>query len=369
MLGGYLVSLWNCFWRNCFWPLLLLILLGLLQMFWFGDKWRKIEEDVKEKVSLTLQSNGVDWANVDTHNRGRDVLLSGSAPSDEAKSMAMRIAADLSKDQRGNQVARIVEWKGEIVKPVPVLEPGNLSFSVVDGKITLNGVVSSLEQEKSLISAANAAYGDDNVTNLLTVKENIVPIENIGSLITAFGLKDGTLRLSLNKILKITGGVPSEENKTSIGDSFQQVLGSGYSLNNALTVNAPEPAPEAIVDTAALCQAKVQELMADSKIFFAINKADIKPASFELLDNIAVVLNECSSSVIQVSGHTDSSGSQAVNQPLSLGRAQAVVDYLISKGVEANRLSSAGFGADNPIADNATKQGRAANRRIEFTVK
>ena len=76
------MSLWNCFWRNCFWPLALLILLGLLQMFWPGGEWRKIESDVSNTVASNLKENGIDWAKVDTNDRGRDVLLSGSAPSE-----------------------------------------------------------------------------------------------------------------------------------------------------------------------------------------------------------------------------------------------------------------------------------------------
>ena len=110
--------------------------------------------------------------------------------------------------------------------------------------------------------------------------------------------------------------------------------------------------------------------MSESKIFFATSKAEIKPESYALLDNIAIILiNDCKESTVAVSGHTDNKGSQEFNQPLSLSRAKAVMDYLIAKGVEANRLSSAGYGADKPVASNETKEGRAANRRIEFTVK
>ena len=398
-MGGDFVSLWNCFWRNCFWPLTLLILLGLAQMFWPGGEWRKIESDVSATVTSKLKENDIEWAQVDTKNRGRDVLLSGSAPSEEAKSTAIRIAEELSQDKRGNPVARIVEWQGNVAEPVAVvpepapepitpepapiapepvveLQPGNLSFSAVDGKITLNGVVANEEQKQALVDAANQTYGAANVTDLLTVGENILPIPKIGSLVSEFGLPEGTLRVSLNKGLKITGEVASEERKTAIGDNLENTLGSDYSLTNLLSVAVPEPAPEPVVvkksiveDTAAICQAKVRELMGESKIFFATAKADIKPESYTLLDNIVAVLAECNQSSVAVSGHTDSTGRQSFNQTLSLSRAQAVVDYLISKGVDANRLTPEGFGADKPVADNSTNEGRAANRRIEFTVK
>lgn len=383
------MSLWNCFWRNCFWPLTLLILLGVLQMFWPGGEWRKIENDVNTTVTSSLKENGIEWAQVDTKDRGRDVLLSGSAPSEEAKSIAIRIAETLSQDKRGNHAARIVEWQGNIVEPVIELQPGKLSFTAVNGKITLNGVVADEDQKAILVDAATKRYGSGNVIDRLTIGENILPIAQIGSLVSDFGLPDGTLRVSLEKGLKITGEVDSEERKLSIGQNLQSALGSDYSIKNLLTIIVPEPEPEPepepvvieepepvvilepepVVDTAAICQAEVQELMSNSKIFFATAKAEIKSESYALLDNIAAVLTECNESTVEISGHTDSTGSQAFNQPLSLNRAKAVVDYLISKSVDANRLTSEGFGAEKPIADNSTKEGRAANRRIEFTVK
>ena len=350
-------------------------------MFWPGGEWRKIEGDVSSTVTSNLKENGIEWATVDTKNRGRDVLLSGSAPSEEAKSKAIRVAETLAQDKRGNPVARVVEWEGnvaksvvvepvvelkpEIVEPVVELEPGNLSFNAVEGKIILNGNVANESQKQDLFDAAVQTYGVDNVIDRLSVEDNILPINNIGSLVSGFGLSDGTLRVSVEKGLKITGEVESEDRKQSIGQGLQATLGAGYSINNLLSIAEPV----VVEDTSAICQAKVESLMSESKIFFATSKADIKPESYALLDNIANILAECKESSVQVSGHTDSSGSQAINQPLSLNRAKAVIDYLIAKGVDENRLTSAGFGADNPIADNTTNEGRAANRRIEFTVK
>jgi len=203
------VSLWNCFWRNCFWPLTLLILLGLAQMFWPGGEWRKIESDVSATVTSKLKENDIEWAQVDTKNRGRDVLLSGSAPSEEAKSTAIRIAEELSQDKRGNPVARIVEWQGNVAEPVAVVpEPAPEPITPEPTPVAPEPVVEL-----------------QNVTDLLTVGENILPIPKIGSLVSEFGLPEGTLRVSLNKGLKITGEVASDERKTAIGDNLENTLG------------------------------------------------------------------------------------------------------------------------------------------------
>ena len=85
-----------------------------------------------------------------------------------------------------------------------------------------------------------------------------------------------------------------------------------------------------------------------------------------VLDQIAKAMTAVTPSKVTVTGHTDSTGASRYNQSLSEARAKAVVDYLAGKGVEAARMTAAGKGKDEPVADNATAKGRAANRRVEL---
>ena len=87
-----------------------------------------------------------------------------------------------------------------------------------------------------------------------------------------------------------------------------------------------------------------------------------------MLDAVAQSILAGPAATIEIGGHTDSEGTEVNNQRLSLQRAQAVRIYLAGKGVPAPRLVAMGFGSTVPIADNATPEGRAQNRRIEFTV-
>ena len=103
-------------------------------------------------------------------------------------------------------------------------------------------------------------------------------------------------------------------------------------------------------------------------VYFKLDSAIIEPRSFELLDNVATVLAAHGALVIRVEGHTDSQGDDAYNLELSQRRAQAVVDYLVGKGVERARLQAQGFGETKPIANNRTRDGRAQNRRVVFTI-
>ena len=104
--------------------------------------------------------------------------------------------------------------------------------------------------------------------------------------------------------------------------------------------------------------------------FFDFDKYNLKPAGMAKLDELAAKLQQLGPAVtaVNVAGHTDSIGSEAYNLKLSDRRAQAVVDYLVQRGVNPNLIKAQGFGKSNPIASNATPAGRAQNRRVEITV-
>jgi outer membrane protein OmpA-like peptidoglycan-associated protein len=100
---------------------------------------------------------------------------------------------------------------------------------------------------------------------------------------------------------------------------------------------------------------------------FATGKAELTPESQAILDGVAESLVAHEDIKVQVGGHTDNTGSAAVNKRLSAARAEAVRQYLISKGVAADRLTARGFGPSKPIASNKTAEGRSQNRRVELT--
>jgi outer membrane protein OmpA-like peptidoglycan-associated protein len=105
-----------------------------------------------------------------------------------------------------------------------------------------------------------------------------------------------------------------------------------------------------------------------NNIFFETAKADLQQESFAELDRVVKLLEDNPTMEILISGHTDSTGSPALNKQLSEARAKAVQTYLIGKSVSAKRLQSKGFGDAKPIAPNSTDAGRQQNRRVEFTI-
>lgn len=108
---------------------------------------------------------------------------------------------------------------------------------------------------------------------------------------------------------------------------------------------------------------------AAKNVYFASGKFTLLSKSFKPLNDVAKIMNDNPDLKLDISGHTDNTGDAAKNQTLSENRAKSVLDYLVKKGVDASRVTSAGYGQDQPIADNNTAAGRAKNRRVEIKVR
>jgi OmpA-OmpF porin, OOP family len=113
---------------------------------------------------------------------------------------------------------------------------------------------------------------------------------------------------------------------------------------------------------------KQNQIEIKQQVHFATNKWRILSDSFELLNEVAQVLKDSPNIHVRVEGHTDNIGSEEHNMTLSQHRAESVTEYLIEHGVDASRLVSQGYGFSRPIASNATRMGRAQNRRVEFHI-
>lgn len=127
----------------------------------------------------------------------------------------------------------------------------------------------------------------------------------------------------------------------------------------------PNTRPGAVVD---LDGCEVEAVIELDGVHFDFDKATLKPEARAVLDEAAALLAKHERVVVEVAGHTDSTGPEAYNQKLSERRAMAVQDYLVGKGIRASRLSAKGYGESMPVTSNDTKEGRAENRRVEMIV-
>ncbi|WP_435337261.1 OmpA family protein [Acinetobacter sp. LH3_13] len=187
------------------------------------------------------------------------------------------------------------------------------------------------------------------------------------------------------------GGI--EYDKTALGTVIGAAAGYGVSKSNANTSaqNNRAAAIGAVVGAAAGVYLDNKEkqlrqqmagtgvevnrnpdgsvgLIMPGNITFDTNKSNIKPNFYSTLDKVAQTLTQDNKSGILVTGYTDSTGNDAINIPLSQARAQSVANYLAGKGVARTRINAQGHGAANPIASNATAEGREQNRRVEISI-
>lgn len=147
----------------------------------------------------------------------------------------------------------------------------------------------------------------------------------------------------------VAGGVVGYQMDQQIKELREQTAGSGVDVTevdggDAILVNLPDG------------------------VTFAVNSATINPTFRNTLDTVANSMQTYPNSLIDVYGHTDSTGSDSYNQGLSERRAQAVASYLSQRGVSSARIRSQGFGETSSIADNTSEQGRAMNRRVEIKI-
>ena len=173
----------------------------------------------------------------------------------------------------------------------------------------------------------------------------------------------------------LLGGVTAGGNKTksaATGAAIGAALGAGGGYLWSRHMQEQKAALEQATQGTGIgvTQTADNQLKLDipSDLSFDSGRYDIKPALHAVLDRFATTLNQNPVTTVRVVGHTDNVGSDAVNNPLSVNRAAATRDYLVSRGVAGNRIAIDGRGSREPIADNATAAGKARNRRVEIFV-
>jgi outer membrane protein OmpA-like peptidoglycan-associated protein len=143
---------------------------------------------------------------------------------------------------------------------------------------------------------------------------------------------------------------------------------SGF-LSDMKRINVPADYAEEVYKLdVPLIKVKVGKKVVLNNILFETGKSILTVSSYTELDRLLSILEDSPNMKIEISGHTDNTGSLDLNNRLSQSRAQSVVEYLVQKGIDRARLEFKGYGPSQPIADNATAEGRKANRRVEFKI-
>lgn len=177
-------------------------------------------------------------------------------------------------------------------------------------------------------------------------------------------LIDKLKELAANELIRLKG-LPDNDLLSGLKSLFSADFVSKLRslFDTRLDIEAPE-----LSKTGKEAQIAFNEALKGKRIQFQTASADIRPVSHKIIDEIITILARYPEMNLEIGGHTDSSGDSGYNRQLSQDRAAAVKQFMINKGVAANRLAARGFGDSRPVASNASATGRTQNRRVEFKV-
>ncbi len=227
-------------------------------------------------------------------------------------------------------------------------------------KVVVSGTVPDDATRAAILAKVREVYGAERVEDRLGVGKQVAPpkwAQQVGKLITPDlkQVRQGRLRITGN-VVELGGSVDSEAVRQEMPTRMVTALAdAGYTVRSALQVGAT---PQRQLDAA----------LADRTIEFDPGTARLTAAGVQVLESMLPLLAQFAGRRFEVTGYTDSEGQPSRNRALSFERALAVKNYLVSRGVAADSIVPQGAGADKPLGDNATPEGRARNRRIEFRI-
>ncbi|QCO56345.1 OmpA family protein [Pseudorhodobacter turbinis] len=236
-----------------------------------------------------------------------------------------------------------------------------------EGQVQLRGRLTDELLRSAADSFAKSQFGAKRVYSATRLDEELPdgwPVRVLAGLESLAVLHHGSLVVQAAKV-EITGVTGKPDGRARISQILSDKLGQGQTFRINVTYDEKYD-PLAALPTPEECAASLNAVMAREKISFAPGSAEIEGPASGIIGSLTEILAGCPPLEMEISGHTDSQGSEGGNRALSQARAEAVLTALQGRRLNVAGFVAKGYGEDNPIADNATEDGREANRRIEF---
>ena len=336
-------------------PVTLIVgLIVLWALFQFGARTNApaIQADILSRAELAITD--ADLANVSVTVDGRDVALSGSVTTEAEVQQAIDVAASV----RG---VRVVE--ADLVASTE--QAYFTRFCKQESRIILTGSVPDEAARSEFPDRARDLFRHRTIEEDLAINDGSPEgfRRFMDQTLTEVGqLDEGCVTLN-GKDVVISGTVRNAAAEARIHDRIAVVSDLGFNVSFDLRLPS-------LSEQATACQEAYNNLLEPGEaVLFDFDSATIHTAGRHLLDEILKIATLCPDIGAIVAGHADAIGDKEYNIDLSERRAEAVVAYAVSNGIAADRLKAVGFGFSQPVADNATDEGRAKNRRIEFRVQ
>ncbi|MFQ5555052.1 MAG: OmpA family protein [Acidimicrobiia bacterium] len=355
---------------------------------------RTVETNLERNALGLLSASGQNEIEVEA--RGRDLTISGPVDiigRDDPDAFLLVIPTFLQENVPGvgNVIADGLRYVERHEAQVIVIPSDGLTFTwdgnsgVVVGTVsdspTLASVVGDPEADPPVAGALDSIFSEVDTARIV-VRDGIESERNwLPTVLTLVRevhavLPVGSVFVNGDaELVEVAGELDTLQSRVDLRVQIEDTLSAlpTFDWRSGLTVKeAPPPAPvEEIIGLQEtlddLIDDKVTELELDSVVEFELDSDVITEAGRVLLDEIAATLQLFPTVPVEIAGHTDDRGADAYNLELSRRRAQAVLDYLVDLGDDPSRFAVVGYGETRPIADNETAEGRARNRRIEFT--
>lgn len=236
-----------------------------------------------------------------------------------------------------------------------------------EGQVQLRGRVTTERNRIATEALAGATFGSQSVYSAMRIDDNLPrnwSTRVLASIDALSHLNQGSVTVTQD-LISVRGETGDPTAKAEITGLLASRLGDSQTYD--ITVNYVRkldpilnlPTPQKCVDNA-------NQAISSGKIEFAPGSTDVDGSANDTLDRIAKALEDCEDMEMEIGGHTDSQGSEGMNQQLSQARANSVLDALLARRVTGVKFTAKGYGEIEPIADNSTEEGRDANRRIAF---
>jgi OOP family OmpA-OmpF porin len=364
-----------------------------------------IQGELEDETRADLEAAGIDASDLDVDFDYRDGVIRGTLPAglDAAaveeladhrgiRTLDVRataaVASEASEAPTEDQVAPTEDASSAATEtpteePTPTAElttteepatatgPTEVTAALAGSTLTLRGTVLTEDQRTQLFEAATQLVGAGNVIDELTVSglAEATPgaagrIDDLSSaLANLAGFTDATATLT-DTSLDVTGTAPDQATADAASAAIGGLSGVAATADFSVAAAATPTVQQQVTDL----QGELDSLAAELKetVVFATGSAELSDAARASLDKVVEAMARYPLPAVEISGHTDDRGDAGANQALSEERAAAVEAYLISQGVDAERLASRGAGESEPVASNDTAEGRGENRRVQL---
>lgn len=303
----------------------------------------------------------------------RDLSAELTAPEDTAPE---RLAAVSDALDRGLpdvfQLATVVPPRMETTADGDlVYAPEFVARLGDDGVVRLAGPVRDAASGTAIASVAASLFGHERVIDETAVDPALPdgwPVRVLAGVEALARLREGTLTVTPAAVSLDGWGIEPGLSALLRNQLAAKVGAAETIVDVTFNADAARAAALAARPRPEICADQIAAILADGSIRFTQGSSEIAPESRGVIAAIADVLRGCPGAEFEIAGYTDSQGNPAVNQALSEARAEAVVAALEASDLPLVRLHARGYGAERPVADNATEAGRAQNRRIEFVL-